>query len=74
MTASEAAKGAQVVVVTAPLKAVPDLPAGFLDGAAEGFAVIDTGNYYPQQRDGRIDAIEDGCPRAVGRSSRSATP
>jgi len=21
---------------------------------------VDTGNYYPQQRDGRIDAIEDG--------------
>ncbi|MFB8052591.1 MULTISPECIES: NADPH-dependent F420 reductase [Streptomyces] len=59
VTVSEAAKGAQVVVVTVPLKAVPDLPAGFLDGAAEGVAVIDTGNYYPQ-RDGRIAAIEDG--------------
>ncbi|OKI45931.1 NADP oxidoreductase [Streptomyces sp. TSRI0281] len=58
--ASEAAKGAQVVVVTVPLKAVPDLPSGFLDGAAPGAAVIDTGNYYPQQRDGRIAAIEDG--------------
>jgi predicted dinucleotide-binding enzyme len=57
--AEEAAKGAQVVVVTVPLKAVPDLPAGLLDGAAEGAAVIDTGNYYPQQRDGRIAAIED---------------
>lgn len=58
--AEEAAKGAEVVVVTVPLKAVPDLPAGLLDGAAEGVAVIDTNNYYPKQRDGRIDAIEDG--------------
>ncbi|MER6066257.1 NAD(P)-binding domain-containing protein [Streptomyces sp. NPDC001792] len=57
--AEEAAKGAEVVVVTVPLKAVPDLPSGLLDGAAEGAAVIDTGNYYPQQRDGRIAAIED---------------
>ncbi|MGW3208540.1 NADPH-dependent F420 reductase [Streptomyces sp. NPDC001135] len=57
--AADAAKGAQVVVVTVPLKAVPDLPSGLLDGAAEGVAVIDTGNYYPQQRDGRIAAIED---------------
>ncbi|MES9525382.1 NAD(P)-binding domain-containing protein [Streptomyces capoamus] len=57
--AEDAAKGAEVVVVTVPLKAVPDLPAGLLDGAAEGAAVIDTGNYYPQQRDGRIAAIED---------------
>lgn len=57
--AAEAARGAQVVVVTVPLKRVPDLPSGLLDGAAEGAAVIDTGNYYPQQRDGRIAAIED---------------
>ncbi|MEU1407201.1 NAD(P)-binding domain-containing protein [Streptomyces sp. NPDC005728] len=57
--AAEAAKGAQVVVVTVPLKRIPDLPAGLLDGAAEGVAVIDTGNYYPQQRDGRIAGIED---------------
>ncbi|MDN3024988.1 NAD(P)-binding domain-containing protein [Streptomyces sp. S.PB5] len=56
---TEAARGAEVVVVTIPLKAVPGLPAGVLDGAAEGVAVIDTGNYYPKQRDGRIAEIED---------------
>ncbi|MEU6381565.1 NAD(P)-binding domain-containing protein [Streptomyces sp. NPDC046909] len=55
----EAARGAEVVVVTIPLKAIPDLPKGVLDGAAEGVAVIDTGNYYPKQRDGRIAEIED---------------
>lgn len=54
----EAAHGAEVVVVTVPLKAVPDLPSGLLAGAADGAVVIDTGNYYPQ-RDGRIAAIED---------------
>ncbi|MFF5441756.1 NADPH-dependent F420 reductase [Streptomyces achromogenes] len=58
--AEDAAEGAEVVVVTVPLKAVPGLPAGLLDKAAEGVAVIDTNNYYPKQRDGRIDAIEDG--------------
>ncbi|WP_274595058.1 NAD(P)-binding domain-containing protein [Streptomyces sp. E5N298] len=55
----EAARGAEIVVVTVPQKRVPDLPSGVLDGAAEGVAVIDTGNYYPQQRDGRIAGIED---------------
>ncbi|MBV2353361.1 NAD(P)-binding domain-containing protein [Streptomyces sp. J2-1] len=57
--AGEAARGAEIVVVTVPLKRVPDLPAGLFDGAAEGVAVIDTGNYYPRERDGRIDAVED---------------
>jgi predicted dinucleotide-binding enzyme len=56
---AEAARGAEVVVVTVPLKAVPDLPSGLFDAAADGVAVIDTGNYYPRQRDGRIAAIED---------------
>uniref|UniRef100_UPI0006284DF3 NADPH-dependent F420 reductase n=1 Tax=Streptomyces europaeiscabiei TaxID=146819 RepID=UPI0006284DF3 len=55
----EAARGAEVVVITIPLKAVPDLPSGLLDEAADGVAVIDTGNYYPRQRDGRIAGIED---------------
>lgn len=55
----EAARGAEVVVVTIPLKAIPDLPSGLFAEAADGVAVIDTGNYYPQQRDGRIAGIED---------------
>ncbi|RSS76743.1 NADPH-dependent F420 reductase [Streptomyces sp. WAC06614] len=59
VTAAEAARGASVVIVTVPLKAVPDLPARLFEDAAEGFAVIDTNNYYPRQRDGRISGIED---------------
>jgi predicted dinucleotide-binding enzyme len=55
----EAARGAEVVVITVPVKAVPHLPSGVLDGAAEGVAVIDTGNYYPRERDGRIPGIEE---------------
>jgi predicted dinucleotide-binding enzyme len=58
--AAEAAVGADVVVVTIPLKVVPDLPDNLLDGAAGDVVVIDTNNYYPQQRDGRIAEIEDG--------------
>ncbi|WP_328619405.1 NADPH-dependent F420 reductase [Streptomyces sp. NBC_00354] len=59
VTVAEAARGAEVVVVTIPLKNVPELPAGLFDGAAEDFVVIETGNYYPKQRDGRIAEIED---------------
>lgn len=57
---SEAARGAALVVVTIPEKNIPRLPAGLFDGAADGAVVVDTGNYYPQQRDGRIEAIEAG--------------
>lgn len=59
VTVAQAARGAEIVVVTIPFKKVPDLPAGLFAEAAEGFAVIDTGNYYPRQRDGRIAGVED---------------
>jgi len=56
---TQAARGAEIVVVTIPLRNVPDLPSGLFDEAAEDVAVVDTGNYYPRERDGRISAIED---------------
>jgi predicted dinucleotide-binding enzyme len=56
---TEVARGAQIVVVTVPLKSVPALPAGVFDAAAEGSVLVDTCNYYPQ-RDGRIEPIESG--------------
>jgi 8-hydroxy-5-deazaflavin:NADPH oxidoreductase len=65
VTAREAARGKDLVVVTIPLKNVPALPADLFDGVGEDVVVVDTGNYYPQQRDGRIDAIEDGMPESA---------
>ena len=63
--ATEAARGADVVVVTIPEKNIPTLPAGILEGLAPGAVVIDTGNYYPQQRDGLIAEIENGTPESL---------
>lgn len=54
-----AARDQDVVVVTIPEPAVTDLPADLFAGGGD-VVVIDTGNYYPQQRDGRIDGIEEG--------------
>ena len=53
-TVAEAADN-EVVVVSVPTRAVPDLPGD----AFEGTIVVDTNNYYPQ-RDGRIEPIERG--------------
>jgi 8-hydroxy-5-deazaflavin:NADPH oxidoreductase len=58
--ANEAANGAEILVVTIPEKNIPDLSQSVLDGLASGAVVIDTGNYYPKERDGKIDDIENG--------------
>jgi predicted dinucleotide-binding enzyme len=60
VTVVEAARGNDVVVVTIPEPKVSDLPKNLFDGVPESVVVVDTGNYYPRQRDGRIAGIEDG--------------
>ncbi len=65
VTAHEAARGKDVVVVTVPEKNVTQLPEGLFDGVGNRVAIVDTGNYYPRQRDGRIDGIEEGTPESV---------
>jgi 8-hydroxy-5-deazaflavin:NADPH oxidoreductase len=52
--------GAAVIVVTIPEKRVLDLPAGLFANVPKNVVIIDTGNYYPRQRDGRIEEIEGG--------------
>jgi predicted dinucleotide-binding enzyme len=60
VTVKEAARAGDVVVVTIPEKHIPDLPKDLFTGVPEDVVVIDTGNYYPRQRDGRIADIEAG--------------
>jgi predicted dinucleotide-binding enzyme len=58
--AKEAAAGAELVILSIPQKNVPDLAPGILADALPGAPIIETNNYYPKQRDGKIDAIEAG--------------
>ena len=60
VTINEAARGKDVVIVTIPQKNIPSLPADLFSGEPDSLVVVDTGNYYPQQRDGRIEGIESG--------------
>jgi len=55
-TAAEAARAGDLVVVTVPVKACYDVPAGPLAGKV----VMDTGNYYPE-RDGQLEELDSGA-------------
>lgn len=63
VTVAEAPRGRDLVVVTIPESKVPTLPRGLFKDA-DGCVVIDTGNYYPRQRDGKVEAIENGLPES----------
>lgn len=60
VTAQEAARHGEIIVVTIPLKNIPDLPKNLFDGVAADVPIIDTSNYYPILRDGHMAELETG--------------
>jgi predicted dinucleotide-binding enzyme len=60
VSVKDAARRGKIVIVTIPEKNIPHLPAELFDQTPEDAVIVDTGNYYPRQRDGRIKGIEDG--------------
>jgi predicted dinucleotide-binding enzyme len=72
--AEDAATDADVVIVSIPQKNVPDLASGIVSKAITDAPVIETNNYYPQERDGRIDAIENGTPESVWVADQLGAP
>ncbi|OON65253.1 NADPH-dependent F420 reductase [Hymenobacter sp. CRA2] len=61
VTAEEAAqRGSDLLVVTIPLKSIPNLPKDLLAGVPAEVPIIDTSNYYPLLRDGQVPELETG--------------
>jgi 8-hydroxy-5-deazaflavin:NADPH oxidoreductase len=60
VSVAEAARSGEVVIVTIPEKNIAKLPRDLFAATPDNVVIVDTGNYYPRQRDGRIDAIEAG--------------
>jgi 8-hydroxy-5-deazaflavin:NADPH oxidoreductase len=60
VSVQDAVKANDIVIISIPTKAVLDLPKELFANVPSDLIVIDTGNYHPELRDGRIDAIEQG--------------
>ncbi|WP_394368819.1 NADPH-dependent F420 reductase [Hymenobacter guriensis] len=61
VTTQEAAqRGTDLIVVTIPLKNIPDLPKDLLASVPAEVPIIDTSNYYPLLRDGQLPELETG--------------
>jgi 8-hydroxy-5-deazaflavin:NADPH oxidoreductase len=72
--AKDAPVDADLMIVSIPQKNVPDLASGIFAAAKAGAPVIETNNYYPRERDGLIEAIEDGTPESVWVSELLGVP
>jgi predicted dinucleotide-binding enzyme len=58
VTAHEAARQGELIIVTIPLKNIPDLPKDLFEGVSADVPLIDTSNYYPLLRDGQLPELE----------------
>ena len=73
VTAAEAARSGDIVIVTIPQKAVADLPSTLFADIPRDVVIVDTGNYYPA-RDGSIPPIEQGQPESAWVADRIGRP
>ena len=74
VTIREAVRAADVVVMSIPVKRVCELPDDLFDDVGKAVVVVDTGNYYPKERDGRIGEIEDGMSESRWTSRQIGRP
>jgi predicted dinucleotide-binding enzyme len=74
VTVPEAVRDKDLVIVTIPEKNIPALPKDLFLAARPDTVVVDTGNYYPLQRDGRLDAIEKGTTESRWVSQQVGRP
>ncbi|SMC61013.1 NADPH-dependent F420 reductase [Pedobacter nyackensis] len=57
-TVEEVVKNKELIVVAIPQKSIPDLPKNLFKRLPKDVVVIDTGNYYPDLRDGVLPELE----------------
>ena len=60
VTAHEAARSGEIIIVTIPLINIPKLPQDLFEGVPAEVPIIDTSNYYPLLRDGQVPELEQG--------------
>ncbi len=64
VTVAQAVLDVDVVVIAIPVKNIVDLPTSLFENSQEKTIIVDTGNYYPEYRDLKINEVEGGMPES----------
>ena len=73
VTVSGAVVDVEIVFIAIPTRAVPNLPKGLFEGAADDLVVVDLTNSFPW-RDGHIAAFDIGVPESEWVSEQIGRP
>lgn len=72
-TKSEVVTDVDVIILSIPMKAIPELPDDLFEDVPEDVIIIDTTNYYPA-RDGKIEELDRGKPESLWVSDQIGRP
>jgi len=61
----EAIEDKDLIILTIPFKNTALLPTDLFKNTPDSTIIVDTGNYYPTFRDGRITDLENGIPESI---------
>ncbi len=67
-------EGVDVLIISIPYGAIPDLPGSVFDKLPENAIIVDTGNFYPEVRNEQIDGLGDGETESLWLSKRIGRP
>ncbi len=67
-------EGIDVLILSIPYGAIPNLPDSVFTGLSENAIVVDTGNFYPEVRNEKIDGLGDGQTESLWLSKRINRP
>ncbi len=67
-------EGTDVLIISVPYGAIPNLPDSVFTGLSENAIVVDTGNFYPEVRNEKIDGLGDGQTESLWLSRRINRP
>jgi predicted dinucleotide-binding enzyme len=73
-TVEEAVANKQVIIISIPVKNIPDLPKHLFKNLPADVVVIDTGNYYPALRDGDIATLDQSGIDSLWVQQQLGTP
>ena len=71
---TDVGQGVDVLIISIPYGAVPELSGSVFAGLSEDAIVVDTGNFYPEVRSEKIDGLGEGQTESLWLSRRIGRP
>lgn len=71
---NEISKDIEILIISIPYDALNSLPESLFEKLPEDTVIVDTGNYYPEMRDSKIEGLGNGETESIWLSNKIKKP